>query len=213
MRKVLGLVGATLLFAGPAFAADLPAKAVKAAPPPMPVFSWTGLYIGAHGGYGWSTSQGLDLKGGFGGGQIGYNHQIGNFVLGIEGDGAGGDISQTVNGIAFGIPVSATVGFNALASLRGRLGIAAGNVLFYGTGGGGWAHGEISGTALGRTVSDNQWHNGWTAGAGVEWAFQPKWSAKVEYLRYGLSSATYFGLLDTGKIDVNTVKAGVNYHF
>jgi outer membrane immunogenic protein len=211
MRKVLGLVGATLLFVGPAFAADLPVKAPRAAPL-VPVFSWTGFYLGVHGGYGWSTTDGLDLKGGFGGGQIGYNYQVNNFVFGIEGDGAWADISQTFTGVAFGIPVSATITDNALASLRGRLGVTFGNALLYGTAGGGWGDIKISGTALGVTVSDSAWHSGWTAGGGIEWAFQPNWTAKLEYLHYGLGSATQFNI-DTGKIDIDTIKVGINYLF
>ena len=41
----------------------------------------------------------------------------------------------------------------------------------------------------------------------------PTWSIKLEYLHYGLSSATYFGVLNTGNIDIETVKVGVNYLF
>jgi outer membrane immunogenic protein len=216
MRKILGLVGATLLFAGPALAADLGKPPVYKAPPPLPIFSWTGFYLGAHGGYGWSNSQGLDLKGGFGGGQIGYNYQINNFVFGIEGDGAGGDISQTVNDIVIGVPFSGTFSFNALASLRGRLGVTYNNVLFYGTGGAGWGHGKLSVDVPGLTVSDSQWHTGWTAGAGIEYAFQPNWSAKVEYLHYGFDSASYtfpVGTFASGNVDVDTIKVGINYLF
>ena len=64
----------------------------------------------------------------------------------------------------------------------------------------------------GQTVN----RTGWTAGAGIEYAFQPNWSAKVEYLHYGLSSATYFGSLggiDSGKVGVDTIKIGINYLF
>src|SRR5260370_34481849 len=51
MRKVLGLVGATMLFAGPALAADL---AVKAPPVvPLAVPTWTGWYIGLNAGGHW----------------------------------------------------------------------------------------------------------------------------------------------------------------
>jgi outer membrane immunogenic protein len=211
MRKLLGLVGATLLFAGPALAADLGTRppAYKAAPL-APVFTWTGFYLGVHGGYGWSSSDvfGIgvfdSLKGGFAGGQIGYNYQINNFVLGIEGDGAWADISQSFDGANFK--------FDALASLRGRLGVAYGNALLYGTAGGGWAHGKFD--ILG--LSDSQWQSGWTAGAGIEYAFQPNWTGKVEYLHYGLSSATYFSSLGgaaSGKVDVDTIKVGINYLF
>jgi len=56
MRKVLGLVGATLLFAGPALAADLGRPPAYKAAPLAPVFTWTGFYLGVHGGYGWSSS-------------------------------------------------------------------------------------------------------------------------------------------------------------
>ena len=49
MKKIMGLVGAVLLIAGPALAADLPVKAPRAAPLAAP-FSWTGCYIGATAG-------------------------------------------------------------------------------------------------------------------------------------------------------------------
>src|SRR5258707_13023136 len=94
----------------PVAAADLP---VKAPPAVFLPFTWTGPYAGAFGGYGWSTSGGLDAKGGFGGGQIGYNIQTGSLVLGIEGDIARGDInSPTVN--CFGIPFTTAFTQDAL---------------------------------------------------------------------------------------------------
>ena len=126
-------------------------------------FSWTGLYLGAHGGYGWTTSQGLDAKGGFGGGQGGFNYQMGSFVLGLEGDGAWADISQSVNGLVFGVPLSVSFQNDALASLRARFGVTANKVLFYATGGGGWGHGKITGSALGVSGSGDAWHSGWSA--------------------------------------------------
>src|SRR5260370_42295595 len=51
MRKIVGLVGAVLLFTSPSLAADLQRKApAYHAPPLAPVFSWTGFYVGGHGG-------------------------------------------------------------------------------------------------------------------------------------------------------------------
>jgi outer membrane immunogenic protein len=41
----------------------------------------------------------------------------------------------------------------------------------------------------------------------------PNWSAKVEYLHYGFGSETFFGALSSGNLDVNTIKAGINYRF
>jgi outer membrane immunogenic protein len=183
------------------------------APPLLMPFTWTGAYAGAHGGYGWTTTDGLDAKGGFGGGQIGYNFQTGNFVFGIEGDIAGSDISQTISGSFAMIPFSVTFKNDALASLRGRAGIAYNTWLFYGTAGGGWGHDKISISLGGLTASSDAWQSGWSAGGGVEWAFAPNWSGKFEYLHYGLGSATFFGALPSGDIDIDTVKVGINYHF
>jgi outer membrane immunogenic protein len=195
----------------PVAAADLPAKA----PPTMVLpFTWTGPYAGAHGGFGWSTSGGLDATGGFGGGQIGYNLQTGTIVLGIEGDVAGSDISQTVNGSTVsGIPFTTAFTNDTLASLRGRAGIAYNTWLFYGTLGGGWGHDKISGNVGGLPFSSNAWLPGWTAGAGVEWSFAPNWSTKFEYLHYGLGTANSFGTVPSGKVDIDTLKIGINYLF
>jgi outer membrane immunogenic protein len=59
MKKVLGLVGATLLFAGPALAADLPVKAPRLGPL-MPVLSWDGWYIGVNAGYVFNQNSNVD---------------------------------------------------------------------------------------------------------------------------------------------------------
>ncbi len=205
--KRLGIASiAIATLTGPVGAADI---AVKAPPNMVLPFTWTGAYAGAHGGYGWSTSGGLDAKGGFGGGQIGYNMQTGTLVLGIEGDIAGGDISQTINGIPF------TTAFtnDTLASLRGRAGLAYNTWLFYGTVGGGWAHDKISGNLGGVPFSSEGWLSGWSAGAGVEWAFAPNWSTKFEYLHYGLGAPNSFGTVPSGKVDIDTLKIGINYLF
>ncbi len=210
MRKlaIASIAAASLTSA--AAAADLPQ-----APSPMMVmpFTWTGAYAGAHGGFGWSTSGGLDAKGGFGGGQIGYNIQTGTLVLGVEGDIAGGDISQTVNGTVFGIPFTTAFTNDALASIRGRAGLAYNTWLFYGTVGGGWGYSKISGNIGTVPFSSDAWLSGWSAGAGMEWALGPNWSAKFEYLHYGLGTANSFGTVPSGKIDVDTLKIGINYLF
>ncbi len=106
---VLGIVAGALL-APAAIAADLgggPARrgSIKDAPlpPSVPLYSWSGLYIGAHVGYGWSdldwTAGGAtssDNGGGWlGGAQIGYNWQRGALVFGVEADITGSGIDGT----------------------------------------------------------------------------------------------------------------------
>ncbi len=58
---------------------------------------------------------------------------------------------------------------------------------------------------------------GWTAGAGIEYAFLTGWSAKLEYLYADLGTATCEAAncgLDTDiKPKINIVRAGLNYHF
>src|SRR5262249_49280533 len=102
---------------------------------------------------------------------------------------------------------------DALASVRGRIGVAFDNILFYATGGAGWGHGKISGTVLGVNGAAEAWHAGWTAGGGIEYAIVPNWSVKGEYLHYGLGGATYVGALNTGSFSIETVKFGLNYLF
>jgi outer membrane immunogenic protein len=193
-------------------------------PPVSPAYNWTGFYLGAMGGYGWSdrvTVGGIavtnaDLKGGFAGGTVGLNYQPAGsmFVLGIEADAAWADIgrSQTFFGI-----ITAKEQIQAFGSVTGRLGVAVDSLLLYGKGGFGWAENQISASALGITLSESHFHTGWTVGGGAEWAFAGPWSAKAEYMFARYTSENYFGgLVPPGvalAADVHTVKAGINYRF
>jgi outer membrane immunogenic protein len=197
-----------------AMAADLTLPAPSAS-----VFSWTGFYAGAHAGYGWARIVHVDATGGLGGGQLGYNYQMGNWVFGAEGDAAAAGITETI-GHSIG-PLTETDKYtvNGLTTVRGRVGWAAGNVLLYGTAGGAWAHASSTLTLLNSSVSGESWHSGWSAGGGIEWAFLPNWSAKLEYAYFGLARANYTltgaGTLTvhSGNLDINTVKIGINYLF
>jgi outer membrane immunogenic protein len=206
-RLLLGalLAGVSL----PAVAADMAAKAQPGYVARN--FDWTGFYVGADGGYGFTNTDGLDMKGGFVGGQIGYNLQSGPMVYGIEGDFHWADISQSV-GVA-GI-ASAEAKIQAFGTLRGRIGVAVDQVLIYGTGGAAFANNKLTATLFNASVSDTQWHPGWTAGGGVEVAFNRNWSGKVEYLFTRFTSEDYFnGFISSGDVDLSTVKAGINYRF
>lgn len=225
MKKVLLASVALIALTSAASAADLAARPyTKAAPIVSPAYNWTGFYAGVHGGYGWSdevtvgitgvgtvTGSTSDIKGGFGGGQIGYNWQLApSWVWGIEADAAGASIKY---GFDDGAGDSIESKIRAFGSVTGRIGYSVDNLLIYGKGGWGWADNRISGTVAGvGTASDTQFHSGWTVGGGLEWGFAPAWSAKVEYQYYDFGHETYFNAVEFGE-KIHTIKGGINYHF
>jgi outer membrane immunogenic protein len=219
VKKIL-LATTALLALGmaPAIAADLGARPYTKAPAAaIAINNWTGFYIGAMGGYAEENSSGIGtLSGGFAGGTAGYNWQTGNVVLGIEADAAWADVGTSV-GIVPGL-ASLDYTIRSMGTVRGRIGYTFNQVLLYGTGGYAWSDNRFPATALGVSVSDSQFHSGWTLGAGVEVMFAPKWSVKAEYLYRSLDGETYFtgivpGGLPVGTINLNSVQVGVNYHF
>src|SRR5205085_10717287 len=133
--------------AGSASAADLGRPVVKAPPPamaPVPAFSWTGCFVGAHGGWGWgkkdvtqtltfsssaarSRSGTIDTSGAIFGGQVGCDYQFaGNFVIGVQGDFAGATLNSKVEKsfIDIGSTTEAIhVKTKWLASVTGRIGV------------------------------------------------------------------------------------------
>jgi opacity protein-like surface antigen len=126
IRKFL-VPAAAFVAAAPVLAADLASPPVY--PPAVPLFTWTGLYLGGQIGYGWGTDRLTVSPFGFGtnftpngvvgGGHIGYNLQLNQFVAGLEGDIEGTDISRSFSpgGVRYdtSIPVQ--------GSIRGRLGV------------------------------------------------------------------------------------------
>jgi outer membrane immunogenic protein len=216
MKKVLlATVALVALGMAPAVAADLAARTYTKAPVAAPLPTWAGFYIGAMGGYASEDTSNFALKGGFGGGTVGYNWQTGMYVFGIEADAAGADISTSL-----GIPglVSADDKIRALGTVRGRVGVTFQQVLFYGTGGFAWADERVSASALGVSISDTKTRTGWTAGGGVEWMFAPHWSVKGEYLYRSFGSENFFagtipGGIDSGTLNIHSGQVGVNYHF
>jgi outer membrane immunogenic protein len=214
-RVALSLLLASI--AGAACAADLPAPGVPYSKAPAvvsPAINWSGFYIGAMGGYAKeNTSDPLGIKGGFGGGTVGYNWQFGTIVAGVEADGAIADInnSATVSG------VTATAKIDALATVRGRVGVAFDHVLLYGTGGLALVDTKVTATNGVLTLSDSKSQTGWAAGAGIEWMFLPRWSLKAEYLYRSFGGQTFFAAqfppgIPTGTLKVNSGQVGVNFH-
>jgi len=228
LRYAVALLGAVLVGGVSANAADMPVKAPIYKAPPLLMYNWTGFYLGINGGGGWGHTDwtyvatgndaGHNTSGGLIGGTLGFNYQIQNWVLGVEGDWGWANIkgSTACPNPAF----TCESNLSSLGTLRGRVGVAlgsTGNVLLYGTGG--WAWGRLNiqtvNAVLGTNGTTNT-PNGWTAGAGVEWGFLPNWSAKLEYLYVGFGTNTYTvdtALLVDAKERLSVVRAGVNYRF
>lgn len=210
MKKMLLATAALLAMGATSNAADLAARTYTKAPPAVvaPAINWSGFYVGAMGGYGWTQTVSVagqnfsdELNGGFGGGTIGYNWQMGSpWVFGLEVDAAGASIKKSEGG--------AEAKIDAFGSVTGRVGYAADAMLIYAKGGFAWANNKISSPV----DSQSKTHAGWTIGAGLEYMFAPAWSVKAEYMYADFGNETYFGLADVG-FDLHTVKAGVNYHF
>ncbi len=219
MKKILLASAALIALTGAASAADLAARPYTKAPVAMAsVYNWTGFYLGVVGGGAWENSGSPRMQGGFVGGTAGYNWQTGNIVFGLEADGAWADVNASAAGAVIvpgvgGIPASLSSKTDAMGTVRGRIGYAVNNVLFYGTGGYAWIDNKLTATLGALTASDSKWHSGWTVGAGVEAFIAPQWSIKGEYLYRSLGGETYFGALPTGTLNLHTVQLGVNYHF
>ena len=204
----------------PAVAADM------SMPYETPVSSdWSGFYIGGHIGGGksiidWTydiggTTADHEGDGIIGGAQVGYNFQSGAWVFGAEADisASGIEGDTACPNPAFTCSSEA----QWLATVRGRVGYSFDNLLVYGTGGLGIGRFEMStDNGAGVSGSTDKTDTGWVAGAGVEYAFSPRWSVKAEYMYYDFGSSTYE--VDGG-LDVNvdqrfhTGKIGVNFKF
>lgn len=215
-RIAMGAVVA--LLSTSAMAADLIIEEPEAVIP-VSAFDWSGFYVGASAGYGWGdvTVDPLDIPNGDStahgwliGAQLGANAQFDSFVLGVEGDVEWSNITND-DDIAAG-PWWGEVDVGWLASLRGRAGIAYDTVLFYATAGVAGAGVDYTDNQNGLTGSGT--HLGWTVGAGIEAAVTETVSVKLEYAYYDFGVVTYdTNVPDDVSFNLNTVKAGVNFHF
>jgi outer membrane immunogenic protein len=218
MKKLLLVTTTLVASVACAQAADLGApRAPVAAAVVAPAFNWTGFYLGAHVGYGFGRTTGItpglvaypaNTTGPLIGGQVGFNYQINQIVLGAEADIALAAITGRNPGV--GLPAPVLYRTNMLGSLRARGGIAVDRVLLYVTGGLGFQNASFT-----NTVGPEKYtRTGWTLGAGVEYALTQNWTVKGEYAYYNFGTRalgpTYTG---TVRSDVHTVKLGVNYLF
>jgi len=245
MKKILGVVGVASVIAGPALAADLPVKApAYKAPAVAPVFSWTGWYIGANAGFGFGENTNtaafsnygfvvvgdpfpnLSPRGFIGGGQIGYDWQVTNWVFGVVADFQGADIKDSATVIAPDAIKSLSEKLDFLGTVRGRLGWAVDNWLFYGSGG--FAYGDVH-TALSVTetfpggeaaaASKSETRSGWAAGGGINYAITPNWIVGVDYIHYDLGNTSLTAVSGgdfvtvSQKVSGDIVRGVINYKF
>jgi outer membrane immunogenic protein len=186
MKKLLLASIALAAHIWPAMAADQRMPILKA--PPPPIFSWSGCYIGAQGGWAWGKTHTwdptsgsefqpkFDVSGGVAGGEGGCQAQFTQFVVGIETDISWSDKKGTAfDGNPNGNPaIPIQVKEQWLATVRGRFGLAAGQALFYVTGGIATAkvnwQGSLLPPAFASTfvASDNAFMVGGVVGAGIE---------------------------------------------
>jgi outer membrane immunogenic protein len=217
MKKIL-LTGVSLIALGiaSASAADIQRRAIMPAKAPVyvtPTYNWTGPYIGISGGGGWGhsdfsaplSSGNFNTSGGLVGGTLGYNYQVGQAVLGLEGDVSWSNIrgSSTCGGL------SCDTRNNWLSTARVRVGYAADRFMPYVTGGA--AFGDIH-TNVASLGSASATKAGWTVGGGIEAAIAGPWTAKLEYLYVDLGRGGSIVGSDAG-FKTNIFRAGLNYRF
>ena len=234
MRKQL-LAGAaaiaiTAAFGGAGLAADRPV--ITKAPPPL--MDWSGLYAGAHVGWGrakfrgtwidtsagavfpWSTSPSGPLAGV----HIGQNFLANTFLYGWEVDVSGlSGWDETLVGINPNFAAGGvTTKVSLLASLRGRLGVTLNpQTLVYVTGGLGYTRAKA--TAFPPSSSANLNSYGPVVGLGGEWRQNQQWSWRAEGLWYGFNESATIPVvvpLQTATVklkDAWVVRVGATYHF
>jgi outer membrane immunogenic protein len=242
MREHLVAWAVAMGLSSTALAADL-SPLPPVVPAAAPGYNWTGFYLGGNVGGAWRSNDGwTDSLFGLawnntytgtviGGGQVGFNVQYNQFVFGAEWD-ADWIASNTNNSIGSGLPGIGIVGITGndrwISVVAARFGVAWDRALLYGKAGLGWVgSGDfvISNVLTGTTIigPNDRTNNGWALGAGIESAFAPSWSVKLEYDYLGLNGRTFtipFGSpfltgdrFITGNRNIQIVKLGVNYLF
>lgn len=248
-RFFLGVAGLVIAIAGPAVAADLPVAPVKAAPFAARFSwtgCYLGAHVGGAwerkdatdpvllvqegllpGNTVGTTTVRVNSTGPMYGGQIGCDYQFApSWVVGVEGAVSAGALrGSTVVPLPAnaGDTANVTVRTDFIPSLTGRLGYAFDQWLFYGRGGVAWTNDKYSVTGVFTGIPFDAeglgMRTGWTAGAGVEWAFTNDWSARLEYDYYDfghsnvlMSDATNgFASIVTFRQSAQMVKLGLNF--
>jgi outer membrane immunogenic protein len=160
-----------------------------------------------------SEGTGRSGGGGFAGGQLGCNVQAGAIVWGIEGEAAWSGLGDHFHSGSVPSFNDDTTRNRWSADVAVRAGVAVDRTLVYGK----------AGLAAGRfgfsfNLSPPEVANASTTltglllGGGIEYAFAPNWSVKLEYDHVGYLSRTV-NLATLSTSESVAVKAGINYKF
>lgn len=163
-------------------------------------YNWSGFSIAPYFGY-----ETLHLKGAGSaafddpdgwriGGEIDYDKQYGNLVLGVS-----GEAYYTWYDSNGKLRPELSANMQDYGSLRGKIGYATGRWLFYGTGG--YAFGDLTLKDGLAGLSDRHTLNGWTAGGGVEWVWNDRFTLRGEYDHYSFGSENFSSIV-SGPQDV-----------
>lgn len=200
----------------------------------MPSDKWNGVYVGVHGGYAFSNwlppAQGtglsqIELNGGFGGIQAGYNIQLSpHWLIGVEQDVSFGKVSGTASQPFPGPVVSGKT--EAFGTVRARFGYILGDALLYETTGIAWAYNtgglnfitpaqQAAAGADALTYSEKHLQWGVAVGGGIEWFVMPSLSVKGEFQYIYLTKEQFFGGTTesaTAGWPVASARLGLNWH-
>ncbi|TPJ30551.1 porin family protein [Mesorhizobium sp. B2-8-3] len=228
MKSILLATATLIASTGGAFAAG-----VLASDPVASTYNWTGLYVGAQAGYEWARTSysfngphapypsGTFTPSGFVGGlYVGYNHQFDSpLVVGVQGDIEYANVKGSFNKPILSLGAG-SADLRWQGSARVRVGYAFDRFLPYVTGGVAFGNFRFAGGPDPATLQSwTKTKTGWTIGAGLEYAFADKWSARLEY-RYtdfgtasGNEAPVFPDVIETMKIRGHAVRVGVSYKF
>ena len=236
-----------LTLAGPIDTIDIPRmagefkRALPTYQPPAPNYDWTGFYVGAYVDNSWLKSNSIAVNNvtgvpfptasgnssQWGGGvQLGFDYMLpSRLLLGVAADMSSGGTKTSTVSDATGISVNQTTVFDS-ETIRGRIGYAADNILFYATAGLAWSNDQFVRTQLTGTLNNatagadeavNRGLLGWTGGGGIAYAFAQNWNvfAEYRYTNFGTSTVSLplSQLTTTSTTTLSVVEFGVNYKF
>ena len=210
----------------PSQAADL--KLPVKAPYLQPAFDWTGFYIGGHTGYSRGSSSAVlwdgaptavsgNFSGVIGGVQAGYNWRLPSGLLfGVEGDLTFPNYlhSNSMISLVSTLRTDFIEDWDYVGTARGRIGYASSHWLLYATGGLAFMGERFTNMPVdalpGKHIGVRL---GWAAGAGVEYAFAPHWTVRLEYLynQFERSNVAFpSGTQYTSTNDLQMLRLGLN---